>query len=253
MVKRKLGQHFLFDKNILRKIVETMDLSKKDNVLEIGAGRGTLTDMLVTNCKKVFAVEIDRWLVGFLKEKYANFKNVEIIDMDILRLEIEDYPVNIAVGNIPYYITTPIIFKLLEAKNIKRFGLLMQKEVAERVVAKEGNKAYGILSLTVQVQAEPKIKFFVKKQCFSPPPKVDSAFVTFEKKEDDKKLIERTIEIVNIAFSARRKTLFNNFKKYYGDFAEEIFSYTGLDKNIRPENVALEIYKKIAKFLIEAK
>jgi 16S rRNA (adenine1518-N6/adenine1519-N6)-dimethyltransferase len=253
MAKRKLGQHFLFDKNILRKIVEAMDLSKKDNVLEIGAGRGTLTDILATHCKKVFAVEIDRWLVDFLKEKYADFKNVEIIDINILKLEIEDYPVSIAIGNIPYYITTPIIFKLLETDNIKKFGLLMQKEVAERIVAKEGNKSYGILSITVQVQAEPEIKFFVKKQCFSPPPKVDSAFVTFEKKNEDRQLVERTIEIVNIAFSARRKTLFNNFKKYYGEFVEEILSYVGLDKKIRPENVPLDIYKNIAKFLIEAK
>lgn len=251
MAKRKLGQHFLFDKNILKKIVDAMDLTKKDEVLEIGAGRGTLTDILLTRCKKVYAVEIDRWLVNFLKERYKEFRNIEILDIDILRLEIEDLPVKVAIGNIPYYITTPIIFKLLDSENIERFGLLMQKEVAERIVSKEGSKNFGILTIAVNVQAEPEIKFIVKKSCFSPPPKVDSAFVHFKKKQIDKVLIERTIEIANIAFSARRKTLYNNLKKAYGDFAEEVFDKFKIDRKIRPEDLALELYIEISKFVIE--
>lgn len=251
MAKRKLGQHFLFDKNILRKIVNEMGLTKKDNVLEIGAGRGTLTDILATTCKKIFAVEIDKWLVSFLKNKYEGFKNVEIIDIDILRLEIEDLPVHIAIGNIPYYITTPIIFKLIEAKNIEKFGLLMQKEVAERIVSKPGSKSYGILSISAQLYTVPEIKFLVKKQCFSPPPKVDSAFVFFEKKKVDKKLVERTQELVNIAFSMRRKTLYNNLKRAYGDFADIIFQETMLDTKIRAEQVDIDTYLKMGNILIE--
>lgn len=251
MAKRKLGQHFLFDKNILRKLVSEMDLTKKDNILEIGAGRGTLTDILATTCRKVYAVEIDRWLVDFLKDKYANFKNVEVIDIDILKLEIEDLPVKVAIGNIPYYITTPIIFKLIEVENIKRFGLLMQKEVAERIVSKPGSKNYGILSISAQLYTDPEIKFLVKKQCFSPPPKVDSAFVVFEKKKVEKKLVERTLELVNIAFSMRRKTLYNNLKRAYGDFTDIIFDNTMLDKKIRAEQIDINTYLKMGKVLID--
>lgn len=251
MAKRKLGQHFLFDKNILRKLVNEMGLTKKDNVLEIGAGRGTLTDILATTCKKVYAVEIDRWLVDFLKDKYANFKNVAVVDIDILKLEIEDLPVKVAIGNIPYYITTPIIFKLIEVDNIKKFGLLMQKEVAERIVSKPGSKNYGILSISAQLYTSPEIKFIVKKQCFSPPPKVDSAFVVFEKKKVEKKLVERTLELVNIAFSMRRKTLYNNLKRAYGDFTDIIFDNTMLDKKIRAEQVDIDTYLKMGKLLID--
>ncbi len=251
MAKRKLGQHFLFDKNILRKIVNEMELTKKDHVLEIGAGRGTLTDILATTCKKVFAVEIDRWLVEFLKKKYEGFKNVEVIDIDILRLEIEDLPVSRAVGNIPYYITTPIIFKLIEAKNIKKFGLLMQKEVAERIVSKPGCKSYGILTISTQLYTKPEIKFVVKKQCFSPPPKIDSAFVVFEKREIEKKLVERTLELVNVAFSMRRKTLYNNLKRAYGDFTDVFFDELKLDRKIRAEDVSCEMYLKLGRELIE--
>ncbi|MCX7771250.1 MAG: 16S rRNA (adenine(1518)-N(6)/adenine(1519)-N(6))-dimethyltransferase RsmA [Proteobacteria bacterium] len=249
MAKRKLGQHFLFDKNILRKLVNEMELTKRDNVLEIGAGRGTLTDILITSCKKVFAVEIDRWLVDFLKEKYKNFKNVEIIDIDILKLEIEELPVSIAMGNIPYYITTPIIFKLIEAENIKKFGLLMQKEVAERIVSKKGSKSYGILSISAQLYTTPEIRFIVKKQCFSPPPVVDSAFVVFEKKDVDKKLVERTLELVNIAFSMRRKTLYNNLKRAYGDFTDKFFDEIKMDKKIRAEEISVEEYLRMGELL----
>lgn len=251
MAKRKLGQHFLFDKNILRKLVSEMGLTKKDNILEIGAGRGTLTDILATTCKKVFAVEIDRWLVDFLKDKYTNFKNVEIIDIDILKLEIEDLPVKFAIGNIPYYITTPIIFKLIGVDKIKKFGLLMQKEVAERIVSKAGSKNYGILSISAQLYTNPEIKFIVKKQCFSPPPKVDSAFVVFEKKKIEKKLVERTLELVNIAFSMRRKTLYNNLKRAYGDFTDIIFDEISLDKKIRAEQIDINTYLKMGKLLID--
>lgn len=251
MAKKKLGQHFLFDKNILRKIIKTMELTKEHSIIEIGAGRGTLTEELAVSCKNVFAVELDEWLVNFLKEKFQFINNVCIIDGDILSIDINSLPVHIAIGNIPYYITTPIIFKLIESENIERFGLLMQKEVAMRIVSKEGSKDYGLLSIAAQLYTEPKISFFVKKSSFSPPPLVDSAFVVFRKKIIIKDEVKQILDVVKIAFSMRRKTLFNNLKRRFGNNTERIFEILSIERNIRPENVSIDCYKKITKLLTQ--
>lgn len=251
MAKQKLGQHFLFDKNILTKIVQALNIGKNDAALEIGAGRGTLTGVLAVSAKNLFAVELDRYLVGFLNEKFAAVPNVTVIEGDIMALNIEEFPVDTAVGNIPYYITTPIIFKLIEAKNIKRFALLMQKEVAQRIVAKEGGRDYGILSVNVQFQTNPKILFTVRKSAFSPPPKIDSALVLFEKKDVDKELAEKLRKLVKTAFSMRRKTLHNNLKKLLGENTDEFLGRFKIEEKARPEQIPVEIYAEMAKQMRE--
>jgi 16S rRNA (adenine1518-N6/adenine1519-N6)-dimethyltransferase len=250
MAKQKLGQHFLFDKNILKKIVKALNIDKNEAVLEIGAGRGTLTDELAVSAKKVFAVEIDNYLCHFLNEKFASVPNVTIIKGDIMAVDIEEIPAVTAVGNIPYYITTPIIFKLIDATKIKRFALLMQKEVANRIVAGEGSRDYGILSVNAQFQTEPRVLLTVKKTAFSPPPKIDSALVLFNKKNVDKSLAEKVRTLVKTAFSMRRKTLHNNLKKLFGDKTNEFLKKFAIEENARPEEIPVDIYAAMARQML---
>lgn len=232
------------------KIVNTFGAEKDKNILEIGAGKGPLTEILILNFNRVFAVEYDRNLYDYLVQKFKNSGDLEIINKDILDLEIERIPVELAIGNIPYYITTPIIFKLIESKNIKKFGLLMQKEVAERVTAKSGSKDYGVLTVMCNFYCNCKVAFDIKKSSFLPPPKVDSSFVLFQKKEVNPKKAEKLFELVRASFSMRRKTFYNNIKKHYGDLAERIVEKFNISKNIRAEEIELATYEMIAEFLI---
>lgn len=251
MAKQKLGQHFLFDKNILKKIINVLHTENDSSVLEIGAGMGPLTLELSRSFDNVYAVELDKNLYKELTIKFSDKPNVTIINEDILNVDIESLPVSIAVGNIPYYITTPIIFKLLEARDIKKFGLLMQKEVAKRIVAKEGTKEYGILSVNVKAQADVKIAFFVRKTAFSPPPNVDSAFVLFFKKEISDTKIKALRNIVKAAFGMRRKTIFNNLKALLGEDTEWFIKQFDLPLTIRAEEIPLKTYLDMADLLIK--
>ncbi len=250
MGKRRLGQHFLFDKNILRKIIEAFEPDKEKKILEIGGGRGPLTELLAVYYKEVFSVEYDNYLYEYLLQKFKSFSNVHIIHRDILALNIEALPVRLAIGNIPYYITTPIIFKLIESKNIDKFGLLIQKEVGERIVSKEGTKNYGILTIMCNFYCHCMIDFMVKKSSFLPPPEVDSVFITFIKKDVDYKKGEVLREIAKHSFSMRRKTFYNNMKKHYGDLAEVLLKRFNLQKNIRPEEITLSTYEEMAEFMM---
>lgn len=249
MGKRKLGQHFLFDKNILLKIIKTFSPEKDKNILEIGAGMGPLTELLALHFKDVFAIEYDNRLYDYLLDKFKDIKNIHIISGNILEIDIEKLPINLAIGNIPYYITTPIIFKLIDAKNIMKFGLLMQKEVAERIIAKEGSKDYGILSIMCNFYCDCHIKFIVKRTSFSPPPKVDSAFITFIKKEVDKDKAMILRDFVKQSFSMRRKTFYNNIKISYEPYTDIIMEKFNISKNTRAEEIPLFIYEEIAEFL----
>ncbi len=249
MGKRKLGQHFLFDKNILQKIVSSFGSDRKENIFEIGAGKGPLTEILAINFKDVFALEYDEELYSCLIERFQSFKNIHIIHGDIMKVRLEHYPVSYAIGNIPYYITTPIIFKLIEAKNIKKFGLLMQKEVADRIVSGEGSKDYGILTIMCNFYCNCQIKVKVKRTSFVPPPKIDSAFLVFEKKAVDTEKAKILKEFVSSAFSMRRKTFYNNIKGIYGTMADEIMQKFNISNNRRAEEIPLGLYEEIADFI----
>lgn len=247
---KRLGQHFLFDPSILKRIVEVSGVSKDDTVVEIGPGHGRLTRFLLERAGKVIAIEIDPFLVKGLKEELRDYPNLELIEGDGL-----EYPYGAlgpfkVVSNIPYYITTPLIFKLLEAENLLSMTLTVQKEVGLRIVAKPGTKHYGVLSLMVQYRAEPRIKFFIPAGAFRPVPQVDSAVVHMEVKK--KRPLEPEQEalfknIVRAAFSKRRKTLLNSLKGVFkGLDIRAVLQSSGIEPSRRPESLTMEEFIKIS-------
>ncbi|MCX7798674.1 MAG: 16S rRNA (adenine(1518)-N(6)/adenine(1519)-N(6))-dimethyltransferase RsmA [Melioribacter sp.] len=212
---KRYGQNYLIDKNIIQKIIEEFNPSENDIILEIGPGRGALTSYLVNKAKKLITVEIDKRVVEYLKE---NFPTVEVINKDFLEVDLKDFCDKInklrIIGNIPYNITSPILFKLIEQRSYIEDALLMvQYEVAKRITAKEKTKEYGILSVLLNFFAETKFCFRISPNVFYPKPKVFSAIVKLEfrnniEKDFDDKLF---INIVKAAFGNRRKILKNSF------------------------------------------
>ncbi|MEK7735745.1 MAG: 16S rRNA (adenine(1518)-N(6)/adenine(1519)-N(6))-dimethyltransferase RsmA, partial [Nitrospirota bacterium] len=174
--KKHLGQNFLYDPSILRRIVQASEISSEDTVVEIGAGHGSLTALLAEKAKKVIAIELDRELCEKLKSEFNKYGNVELDCGNALRYPYEGLPEFKVVANIPYYITTPIIFRLIESRgNLISMTLTVQKEVAKRIAAQPGTKDYGVLSIMIQYYAAPELKFIIPKGAFRPVPKVDSA------------------------------------------------------------------------------
>ncbi|MGV8056546.1 MAG: 16S rRNA (adenine(1518)-N(6)/adenine(1519)-N(6))-dimethyltransferase RsmA [Smithellaceae bacterium] len=219
--RKKLGQSFLLDQNIIRKIAAAALISKEDIVVEIGAGIGVLTEILAQKSRKIIAVELDKNLVEVLKEKLAGYENVEIHSGDILKFDFNSisntYGSKVrVVGNVPYNISSPLIFHLLSFRSvIDDFILMLQKEVVGRLVAMPDNKNYGVPSVLLQMFSSVEKIFDVPASCFFPQPKVESAVMrgTFL----DKPLIELSNEafftqLVKAAFAQRRKMLINNLK-----------------------------------------
>ena len=175
--RKRLGQHFLTDPRILGRIADALGITALDTVIEIGAGRGALTEQLLARARRVIAIEVDRTLVARLRERYANDARLEILERDVLDVALgaaAGGPFLLA-GNIPYNITTPILFHALERPRPARAVYLVQREVAERVVAAPGSKAYGALSANVQAVARAELLFRVAAGSFTPPPQVESA------------------------------------------------------------------------------
>jgi 16S rRNA (adenine1518-N6/adenine1519-N6)-dimethyltransferase len=218
--KKSLGQNFLIDKNIQKKIISACLLSSADTVLEIGPGRGELTSLLVDKVKKIYAVELDNGLYSFLKERFKDQSNLRLANEDILKYNLKKKLIkekNIKViGNLPYYISTPIIEHLFQFRDkIQEMFFMVQKEFAYRIVASAGSKRYGSLSCFIQYYTEPKINFLVKKGSFLPQPKVDSAFISLRVRKRPKVEVEdenRLFKVIRTAFSQRRKTLKNSLK-----------------------------------------
>ncbi len=239
-MRRPLGQHFLFDPGILRKIADCGDISASETVVEIGPGLGTLTRLLAERAKKVIAIEFDKRLIGRLKENLSGLSNVEIITANALEFPYETIRGEFkVVANIPYYITTPLLFRLLEFREkLISMTLLIQKEVAVRIVAPPGNKDYGVLSISIQFQTKPELKFRVSRKSFSPPPSVDSAVVHFNIPTNP---IYRVNDVsfffttVKKAFSQRRKMLSNSLGSFNG--ISEALGKTGIDPKLRPEKL----------------
>ncbi len=252
MVKRRLGQHFLYDTSILKRIIQAARLSPWDLVVEIGAGTGRLTKMLAEKVKKVIAIELDDELFERLKIDLKGFENVELIHCDVLKFPFENIDKFKVVGNVPYYITTPIIFRLLDAKEmLMTMTLTIQKEVAERIVAGPGGKDYGVLSIMVQYHAEPELEFIVSREAFRPVPRVDSAVVHIKILEGptvDVKDEQLFFRVVKTAFLQRRKTLANSLKSFGRDI-KEILIKSGIDPKRRPETLSSEEFARLADFL----
>lgn len=256
--KKSLGQNFISDKNLLNSIIKLSEITNQDNVLEIGAGAGTLTEVLSKNSKKVLSYEIDRDLKTRLDNLKSENDNLEIIFQDFMTVDEkeifkgEKFKV---VANIPYYITTPIIFKLLNEKDrISSMMFMVQKEVAVRFASKENCKEYGIPSVILQSIADVSVVKTVPKECFTPMPKVDSALMKIElKNKFDIADFDFFSRLVHASFSMRRKTLLNNLKTNFNLDKELIINYLKklkLNENIRPEEISVENYVKIANLLI---
>lgn len=217
--KKYLGQHFLNDENIAKRIADTLSFEGYKNVLEIGPGMGVLTKYLLEKKTKTYVIEIDTESVEYLKANYLNLSD-RIIEKDVLKYDLnevfkdESFAI---IGNYPYNISSQIVFKTLEMRNqVPEFSGMFQKEVAQRICEKEGNKTYGILSVLVQAFYDAEYLFTVPPSVFNPPPKVDSGVLRLTRKENaelpcDEKLFFR---VVKTAFQQRRKTLRNSLKTF---------------------------------------
>jgi 16S rRNA (adenine1518-N6/adenine1519-N6)-dimethyltransferase len=249
---RHLGQNFLYDPSILKRIINVAELNREDIVVEIGPGYGILTKMLAETVKMVIAIELDEELYRKLKTGLAGYRNVELVHGDALKYSYENLPDFKVVANIPYYITTPIIFRLFEVKrNLKSMTLTVQKEVAERITASPGGKDYGVLSIMVQYYAEPTLKFIIPKGAFRPVPKVDSAVISvkiLEKPSVEIKNEEFFFKIVKTSFSQRRKMLSNSLKSIRVDIREWL-AKAGIDSQRRPQTLSINEFAKLANII----
>ena len=259
---KSLGQNFLINENILDKIIESADISSNDVVLEIGTGIGTLTQRLCENAKKVIAVEIDRNLIPILNETLSNYDNITIINKDILKTDIKEELKNLSinqkikvVANLPYYITTPIIMKVLEDKvNVDCMVLMLQKEVADRMNATPSTKDYGSLSIAVQYYCDTAIVCKVPKSSFIPEPNVDSLvlkLVVNEKRKVEISKEDLFFKIIRGSFSKRRKTILNSLSNYEDlgdkDKIQKLLEISGIDSKRRGETLSIYEFANLAK------
>lgn len=257
---KKLGQNFLIDEDIVRRIVEAAELTPADKVLEVGPGIGTLTQGLAESGADVVAVELDKRLLPVLDVTLEGYDNVRIVNGDILKVDImqevgaENFKV---CANLPYYITTPIIFALLEKRlPMERLVAMVQKEVAERMAAQPGGREYGALSVAIQYFTEPEIAFIVPPTSFIPAPAVDSAVIVCRRRKQppvqvcDEALFFR---VVKAAFSMRRKML-NNALKNMGISSEQCAKWlelAGIDGKRRGETLTLEDFAALTNSFAE--
>jgi len=258
MPKKHLGQHFLKDKNYISRIIGTAEIGKDDVVVEIGPGTGALTFQLAELAGRVIAIEIDHALSQELAERAALYPNLTIIEADALRFPYETIETKFkVVANLPYYISTPILFRLMELRHkIISLTIMLQKEVAKRIVALPGGKDYGILSIAVQFYALPSIAFQIPPGAFFPVPEVDSAVLKIIPRERPAVGVRSEPlfwSVIKSAFSHRRKTLVNSLSMagFPKEVTERILHTTGIAPLVRPEEIGMETWGKIADALSE--
>ena len=267
--QKKFGQNFLIDTHVLDKIISAAGMTKKDTVLEVGPGIGTMTQRLSQAAGQVIAVEIDTNLIPILKDTLQDCENVTVINEDILKIDIKKMaeekgggrPVKV-VANLPYYITTPIIMGLFESHvPVESITVMVQKEVADRMQVGPGTKDYGALSLAVQYYAEPYIVANVPPNCFMPRPKVGSAVIRLTRHAQTPVQVENEkllFQIIRASFNQRRKTLANGLKNYEGlsfekETIEAAIAECGFSPSVRGEALSLEEFAKLANVLGRAK
>lgn len=250
---KRLGQHFLVDPNIVRKIVALADVDADSTVLEIGPGRGILTDALCRAARRVIAVEVDPRLHAYLTERAGEWPNVELHRADALEFPMELVPPGtVVVANLPYYISTPLLFRLLEhRRRLPRLVLMLQAEVADRLVVRPGSPEYGALSVTAQYAADVTSAFRVSAQCFRPRPEVASAVVLLRAKErsDSPAAEEAFRSLVKAAFTHRRKTLFNSLRdqRYDPHHLAPALERAGIEPSVRAETLSVEQFIRLAR------
>lgn len=264
--QKKYGQNFLIDSHVLEKIMDAAEIGKDDSVVEIGPGIGTMTQYLAERAGEVVAVEIDKNLIPILTETLADYKNVSIINEDILKVDLNRIveeknggrPVKI-VANLPYYITTPIIMGLFENHvPVKSITVMVQKEVADRMQVGPGTKDYGALSLAVQYYAKPEIVAIVPPNCFIPRPNVASAVIRLtchEKKPVEVKDEKGMFALIRASFNQRRKTLANSLSNAQNlsltrEQVTEALESMQLSPTIRGEALTLEQFAALADILL---
>ncbi len=242
---KRLGQHFLSDARILRRIADALELAGDETVLEIGPGRGALTDLLADRARRLVAVELDQALAALLRERYAERPNVEVLQQDVLTVDLAAVAGGpyVLVGNVPYYITTPILFHALQPPMPRRAVYLVQREVADRIVAPPGSGAYGALSVNVQAVAAARILFGVPAGAFRPPPKVESAVVRVDPTSTPVVTaaeVEPFRRLVQASFGLRRKQMRRVLRTVRGLSAEQAdarLHAAAIDPETRPETL----------------
>ncbi len=242
-LKKSLGQNFLSNRRIAEKIVKLSGVSSKDVVVEIGAGAGTLTEELAKVAKKVFAYEIDRSLKGLLTDRLSYYENVELIFDDFLKADLPNVENFVYVANIPYSITGPIIERVLRENRFRFAVLMVQKEVADRIISKHGVRTYGYLSALVQSYCDVKKILEVSRSNFVPNPKVDSTVLKLVWK-DLSFDFEKYSKFLSISFRNKRKTLRNNLKSFLDD-PDKVLKDLGIDLGMRPEQISAEGFQEI--------
>lgn len=271
-LSKSLGQNFLTDKNIIDKIIERTMIGKQDLVIEIGPGIGVLTSAAAEEAGKVIAIEIDRKLIPILKETLSEYDNIEIINSDILKTDLKEIieqnkeingqkVENVRIlGNLPYYITTPIIMKILEDRvPADSITIMLQKEVADRIKAGPGSKTYGALSVAVQYYCTVTHVVNAPKEIFIPQPKVDSTVIRLDIRKERPVLLyseEAFFAVVKAGFGQRRKTLLNSLTGVYGLTKDEIAAImitAGIDPIRRAETLSLEEFAALANTIRPAK
>jgi len=246
--KKSLGQNFILDMGFLKSLVDKLDLSKNDTVIEIGTGPGALTRVIASRVKTVTTYEIDNTLEPILQTAFVDIDNVMLVMNDILK--VTDFPNTFKlVANIPYYITTPIILKFLYDPRCTEINILVQDDVARRIGANVGTSDYGALSVTVQAHATAKIIKTAPRGLFRPAPKVDSAFVTIKKNNRGKELDTTFDKVVKGLFMARRKTVANGLKQLGYINAVDILKDCGIDNTIRPENMTVVQFVNLSDYI----
>ena len=252
--RKRFGQNFLVNHGIIRDIVRAVHPQKNDILVEIGPGKGAITELLAAACNNLSVIELDRDLVPWLKVKFEHHPNFQLFQADALRFDFRqlikgEQPLRI-VGNLPYNISTPLIFHLLSyASQVQDMHFMLQKEVVKRMAAQPGSGAYGRLSIMVQYYCAVENLFEVPPSSFDPPPKVDSAIVRlvpYQQLPHVAKNVKTLETLVNVAFQQRRKTLRNSLKPLLS--AEQLETLP-VDLNLRPENISLAEYVQISNLL----
>lgn len=267
--KKSLGQNFLIDQNILGKIVEAANLDQSKGTLEVGPGIGALTEKLAQSAKKVTAVEIDQRLLPILEEVLEPYPHVDVIHGDVLKLDLpslfasqfKDVDGVSVVANLPYYVTTPILMKLLEEKlPLENIVVMIQKEVAERMAASPGGKDYGSLSIAVQYYSEPELVCIVPPSVFIPQPNVASAVIKLRVRKTPPVQVDNEafmFEVVQSSFAQRRKTIANNLKTRFfagegREQLEKLLAEANIEPTRRAETLSIEEFAKLSNILFAA-
>lgn len=268
---KNLGQNFLIDANVVEKIVEAANIDKQDLVIEIGPGLGTLTKELLEKSGRVLCIELDSKMITILQDRFAMYKNIDIIHEDVLNLDLkkiikekkEEYQLKTVkiVANLPYYITTPIVMKLLEEDlDIESITIMIQKEVADRLVAEPGTALSGSISYAINYYTEPEVVLEVPNTAFLPAPQVDSEVIKLKIRKEPAVQVKnknRLFQLIKIAFMQRRKTLINAL--YNGKIMENkheiehMLLELNIDIKTRGEKLSLEQFTQISDYIEERK